>query len=144
MKTIEQFKDEYFFLSNFYPFPVVYNGVEYPTSEHAFQTAKVHDPSEKIWIKGAPTPGKAKYRGRGVTLREDWEDVKVEIMKNVILAKFSNEDLKKALLDTGDTVLVEGNTWKDTYWGVSLKTGRGKNVLGIILMAVREYYKENG
>ena len=58
------------------------------------------------------------------------------------LAK-ENEDLKQRLLATGDKRLVEGNTWGDTFWGVDLRSGRGENQLGRILMRVREELKEN-
>ena len=59
-------------------------------------------------------------------------------MYRICLAKFTqNPDLAKRLLDTGDEILEEGNTWHDTYWGVDLKTGEGKNMLGSILMRVR-------
>ena len=77
--------------------------------------------------------------GRQVTLRTDWEQVKVSIMEKIVRAKFvQNPYLMKKLLDTGELLLIEGNTWKDTFWGVDINNGEGKNHLGKILMNVRE------
>ena len=70
-------------------------------------------------------------------LRNDWEKVKDEIMYNICLCKFTqNEELKQKLLNTGNAELIEGYTWNDTYWGIC--RGRGKNHLGKILMQIRE------
>ena len=70
-------------------------------------------------------------------LRDDWEAVKIQIMYQIVYAKFSqNPLLKQKLLDTGDAYLQEGNTWYDTFWGVC--NGVGQNNLGYILMRVRE------
>ena len=81
----------------------------------------------------------AKRKGRHVQLRPDWEDVKLSIMEEVVRAKFTqNEDLKALLLATGDSVLEEGNTWHDIFWGVDARTRKGENHLGRILMQVRE------
>ena len=85
-------------------------------------------------------PSSAKRKGRRVKLRDDWEEVKDQIMYEIVLNKFSqNEELRKKLIATGDEYLEEGNTWHDTYWGVC--NGKGKNKLGKILMQVREELK---
>ena len=85
-------------------------------------------------------PSSAKRKGRRVKLRDDWEEVKDQIMYEIVLNKFSqNEELRKKLIATGDEYLTEGNTWHDTYWGVC--NGKGKNKLGKILMQVREELK---
>ena len=84
-------------------------------------------------------PGKAKGVGRRVALRPDWEEVKAEIMYEIVLSKFTQHpELAEKLLETGDKTLVEGNSWNDTCWGVNLQTGQGENRLGVILMRVRE------
>lgn len=81
-------------------------------------------------------PSEAKRLGRRVRLRSDWEQVKYDVMLDVVRAKFNQHpDLAQKLLATGDEELVEGNDWGDTYWGVC--NGRGKNMLGKILMRVR-------
>jgi len=71
-------------------------------------------------------------------MRPDWEAVKDDIMYRCVLAKFEDPILRQRLLDTGDQELIEGNTWGDTYWGVC--KGKGRNMLGKTLMAVRKYY----
>ena len=133
---IKSFKGKYEFLSNFATCRVVYNGVLYPTVEHAYQAAKcLHDEDRKVF-RFIDTPGEAKRWGRVVTLRPDWESVKLSIMEDLVRQKFRNERLRKLLLETAGEELVEGNTWKDTFWGVC--NGVGENNLGKILMKIRE------
>ena len=135
------FFDEYRFLSNFYEVPVEYDGITYRNNEAAFQAQKCQTEEEKLDFAEL-SPSMAKRLGRKVQLRPDWEEVKVGIMEEIVFAKFEqNEELVKLLLDTGDRILEEGNTWHDTFWGVDLKTRKGKNNLGKILMKVRDYYK---
>ena len=67
-----------------------------------------------------------------------WESSKNQIMLDICRLKFSFPDLKDKLEATKDAVLEEGNIWNDTYWGISLKTGKGRNNLGLILMRIRE------
>jgi ribA/ribD-fused uncharacterized protein len=123
---IAQFDGEAAFLSNFWPWngkvyvadhPVTYNGVHYKTAEHAFQSAKTRFPSQKRMIAAALTPGQAKRYGRRVDLREDWEDVKVSVMRTVLRSKFEVLALHEKLLATGDRLLIEGNSWGDAFWG---------------------------
>ena len=137
MNRIDQFRDEYEFLSNFHEAPVTWEGLTYPNSEAAFQAAKVLTQEERLPFT-VMQPGKAKRMGRKVPLRADWEQVKYGIMDAIVLAKFKqNAELAAKLLATGDAELVEGNTWGDTCWGVDLRTGKGENHLGRILMKVR-------
>ena len=72
-------------------------------------------------------------------LRSDWEDVKFDVMKEIVILKFINPNLKEKLLATKDAELIEGNTWNDRCWGVC--DGVGQNNLGRILMEVRELLK---
>lgn len=84
------------------------------------------------------SPVAAKQRGRSVNLRSDWELVKDGIMYDIVLAKFTQDrSLAEQLLTTGDYELVESNTWGDQYWGIDLRTMKGQNKLGNILMRVR-------
>ena len=133
-----QFKDDYYFMSNFYPFKLIYNGIEYQNTEAAFQAQKCKYLPERNQFSKL-NPSEAKRLGRRVELRPDWEQVKDSIMYNIVLTKFSSDEyLAYKLLKTGEEVLMEGNTWKDTYWGVDLDTMQGKNKLGLILMKVRD------
>ena len=137
---IDKFDGEYAFLSNFYEAPVAWEGITYPSNEHAFQAAKSLNPARRLEVAAAATPGKAKRMGRTLQLRSDWEKVKYNIMLEIVLAKFhQHADLAEALLDTGDAELIEGNWWNDTTWGVC--NGIGTNWLGKILMSVRAQLK---
>lgn len=134
--AITAFSGPYRFLSNFYPCYVIYEDVRYRSVEHAYQAAKTLDLFQRTTIEQASTAGIAKARGRTVTLRPDWEDVKIAIMRDLLRQKFDRPDLAAALLVTGDADLVEGNHWHDTFWGVCC--GVGENWLGKILMERRE------
>lgn len=133
---INEFKGKYYFLSNFYSAPVMYDGLLYKNNEAAFQSAKVKDLERRKQFCELD-PSSAKKKGRNVLLRNDWEKVKNQVMYECVKDKFTrNLDLQEKLLATGNEELVEGNTWNDTYWGVC--KGRGKNMLGKTLMKVRE------
>ena len=142
---IDSFKEEYAFLSNFYDCPVTYDGLTYRNSEAAFQAQKVEDEEVRKQFTTLP-PNKAKYLGRNVKLREDWELIKDIVMYGVCKAKFSNEELKEKLLATGNEELIEGTTWHDNYWGnctcEKCKHIEGKNRLGKTLMAIRKELRD--
>jgi len=138
---IDSFRDEYAFLSNFYHAPVLFEGVTYPTVEHAFQAAKTLDPKMREMILKAGSPSQAKKIGQTVTLRYGWGEVRVPIMVELLRSKFSNPVLAKQLVDTGDAELIEGNNWHDVFWGVHLPTGEGQNMLGKLLMQIRSVLK---
>lgn len=137
---IESFQGQYRWLSNFWPAEVEFEGITFPTVEHAYQAAKTQDERERRAIAALPTPGQAKRMGKKVRLRSDWEDVKVEVMTQLVRAKFEDPDLMYKLAQTKDAYLIEGNTWGDTFWGVC--RGKGKNHLGQILMKVRSEITE--
>ncbi len=131
---INSFRGKYSFLSNFYDSPLEYDGLCYRNSEAAFQSQKTLKNREQFCNL---SPSDAKKLGRRVQLRNDWENVKLEVMYNVVKAKFSqNEYLKDMLLATGQEYLEEGNNWGDKFWGTC--NGVGENMLGKILMRVRE------
>lgn len=132
---ISQFSEQYAFLSNFWPCKINYEGTVYDSAEHAYQAAKSLLPWERQCIAAASTPGKAKRMGRKVTLRPDWDDVKIQVMSDIVSIKFQDQELAEMLLATGDEELVEGNHWNDTFWGIC--RGQGTNWLGKILMQVR-------
>ena len=145
MSVISEFRGKYGFLSNFWLSPVDLDGMMMPSVEHGFQLAKTKDRHlrEAILREGL-TPGQVKHRCRHIPLRPDWEQVKVGIMLDLLRAKFEDPDLQAALLATGDDILVEGNTWHDTYWGECRcpRCRGGQNVLGKLLMQVRAELRE--
>src|SRR5258708_22764083 len=131
---IDSFEGAYRFLSNFYPSPIVYEGIEYTTIENAFQAAKSLDKDIRLTFVNL-TPGQAKRHGRTIELRADWQEVKLSVMHDLFKLKFNSPELRTKLLETGDAVLVEGNGWDDTFWGVC--NVFGENNLGKLLMQVR-------
>jgi ribA/ribD-fused uncharacterized protein len=145
------------FLSNFYYTRLVVWGVEFPTSEHAFQWAKsplaAYNAATVAELGSRTTPGQAKRRGNQVTLRPDWNDVQengmplaFNVMLEVCRAKFQDSLLADSLLATGDATIIEGNTWHDNTWGAcscSDCAHKAKNNwLGKILMHIREELKK--
>ena len=136
---IDSFKGEYFFLSNFYPTKIKYNGIQYLNNEAAFQAQKCTTMEDRIKFS-CLNPSDAKRLGRRIILRNDWESVKISIMHDIVFEKFKqNPHLTKKLLDTGDVYLEEGNNWGDRIWGTV--NGVGRNELGKILMEVRKEIK---
>jgi ribA/ribD-fused uncharacterized protein len=125
----------YAFLSNFYLHPIEWEGIRYPSTEHAYQAAKTTNPLIRAQMAKERSPGKVKRLGRKLLIRPDWEAIKVDIMLRVCRIKFSDIDLGCNLLDTGHATLIEGNTWGDTFWGVC--DGQGFNMLGNVLMRIR-------
>jgi len=145
MKAIKKFRGPYACFSNFFWSLLIYEGKEYPTSEHAFQAMKTLDPEARRRIRLAGSPRDAKRLGRAAELREDWDEVKVQIMHEICLDKFrQNPRIRHVLLSTGDALLVEGNYWHDTFWGVCScpECPEGSNELGNVLMKVREELRE--
>ena len=129
---------EYYWLSNFSKHGFSLNGQYWPTVEHYFQAQKFpnHPLQEEIRLAEKPSKAKKLGRTRSVSIREDWEDIKEQVMKEALLAKFNtHEELRQQLLETGDEELIEAAP-ADYYWGCG-KTGTGKNRLGVLLMEVR-------
>ncbi|MEP7292360.1 MAG: NADAR family protein, partial [Chloroflexota bacterium] len=129
------------------PVEIVLDGEPYPSVEHAFQAAKTHDPEERREIRANPSPVTAKYMGKRVALRPDWDNYRFTIMETLVRQKFTRSaELRAKLLATADAELIEGNTWRDTNWGAVWNEDKarwvGKNFLGQILMKIREELKE--
>lgn len=140
MTKIDLFRGQYNWLSNFYKCDIYYNGLHYNSVEAAFQAQK--DPSKANEFCNITNPVMAKHKGKNVSLRSDWDKVKVDIMQQLILIKFnSNEELKQKLLETDNIYLEEGNKFHDHFWGVS--DGYGQNILGKILMNVRKQLRDS-
>lgn len=131
------FRGEYFFLSNFFPCQLVdmdFSDITYGSVEEAFQASKTINKEERKLFSGLG-PKQAKARGRRITLRVDWEQIKDSIMAYYCAQKFSNTELKNKLM-TLKGEIIEENFWGDRYWGVY--NGTGKNKLGKILMEIRD------
>lgn len=143
---INSFDGEFAFLSNFFPSPITFDGITFPTVENWFQAWKTEVPVEFRAIATAETPGRAKRLGRKCMLREDWEEVKEQVMEDGLRLKFADPELRKMLIATHPHELVEGTTWHDNEWGnCSCERCRnipGKNKLGKILMKLRTEFME--
>lgn len=137
---INQFRGDHAFLSNFYPSPLRYKGEPFLNSEAAYQAQKaVHAKDRKDFYNLSGRD--AKRLGRDVEMRDDWEKVKIQFMREILREKFTqSEELKAKLLATGDEPLEEGNTWGDMFWGKV--NGVGGNWLGRLLMELRGNLKK--
>lgn len=130
------FKNNYYFLSNMHPceIKIDIDGTQYAFScvESAYQAHKCPSrSSEFIGLNGY----EAKRLGKKVELRNDWDDIKSALMKELVKQKFSNLDLLGKLKEI-EGEIVETNNWGDTFWGKCY--GKGQNVLGKILMEIRD------
>ena len=133
--------DKHGYCSNFWRAAVNIDGKVYPTTEHYYQASKTLIPEEHEMIRNLPTPKEAKFAGYHVTLRDNWDDIKLDVMLTALSAKFSqHEDLAIRLLTTGNAELHENSPW-DKFWGYA--DGKGQDYLGKLLMQVRDKLKED-
>ena len=139
MSEINDFHGENFFLSNFFPQSFVCEGMTWRSAEHAYQAAKAESKEDMLAVKMCATAGQAKKMGRKIRIRYDWDQIKVDVMRNILKAKFGDAELAVKLVGTGDAELIEGNNWCDKTWGCVLENGEweGRNLLGRLLMEVR-------
>lgn len=135
MDRIAWFEGNAAFLSNFYPAPIEWQGLLFPSVEHAYQAAKCRDAADRARFTHG-TAIEAKQFGQSVPLRPDWDAVKPAVMLDLVRLKFEIPALARRLRATGTAELVEGNLWNDRFWGVC--GGTGRNELGRILMQVRD------
>lgn len=141
MTVIHDFRGPYKWLSNFEECIVMFEGQLYPSSEHAFQAAKLisHPDRMPFMCGGGLSCREAKNYGNKIALRPGWNEMRSWVMYTILLDKFTRNayTLGKKLIATGNAELIEGNPWGDTYWGVC--NGVGENRLGNILMEIRGF-----
>jgi N-glycosidase YbiA len=133
---------EHGYFSNFASYPIEVRGKIWPTSEHYFQAQKFagSEQEEAIRLVKSPMIAARMGRDRQKPLRSDWEAVKDDVMREAVRAKFQQHvTLREQLLATGNAILVE-HTENDSYWGDG-GDGSGKNMLGRILMEVRDEFR---
>jgi ribA/ribD-fused uncharacterized protein len=139
---IEEFRGKYEWLSNFYPCEIEYEGIVYPTTEHFYVAMKTTDPHIRKHVSTIETPGKAKrYGHKEIDIREDWDDIKIQVMEYALNKKFNKPHFKELLIETEYEMIVEGNRWHDNFYGSCIcdKCGNnGKNILGKLLMTIRK------
>ena len=140
--SVLRFKGEYLFLSNFFWSDLEFEGLTYPSVEHAFQAAKLLTNAERQahgFLSRDVTFGQAKRKGRNVQLRADWSDVKEQVMMECLSSKFSADKLRRKLLGTQKMKLIDGHDGSpDIYWGFHIPSNKGANRLGLILMDLRQ------
>lgn len=144
--NIKGFFGDYRWLSNFEPCAIVFEGLEYPSSENAYQAAKLKNTEDRLQFQTlSASKSKRIFREQEFeNLTEDWHNAKYGIMKSILIDKFSrNRELRDKLLETGNKYLEETNHWHDVYWGVDYRTGEGEGNLGKLLMEIRENIKSN-
>lgn len=149
------FFEDYRFLSNFHKCDIHYDGERFPSSEHAYMCAKCknietvnyekHYNGLSVGLIRLMSCSEVKKWGRKVELRDDWEQIKVGVMLQINLDKYiRNIELREKLLATGDKILIESNSWGDSFWGFDVDKNKGENNLGKILMNVRGLLKNHG
>lgn len=133
--------------SNLFQRPIEFEGTTYPTSEHAYQAGKARKQAVRDWILSAPTPALAAMAAHGLYVWDvvpDWAKIKFDRMRAVLRAKFDQHaDLRDLLLSTGEARLVEAGTVNNAVnrlWGEV--DGKGENMLGVMLMELRDAYRE--
>lgn len=142
METIATFKDEYRFLSNFYPCLLGYKGLTYPNAEAAFQAQKCSNEEDKVKYTLQKNPVRVKQMGKKEpNLPSNWDSISYDIMNEILRVKFSVPALAEKLIATGDAYLEEGNRWHDNRWGrctcEKCRDKESRNWLGNILMDIR-------
>jgi ribA/ribD-fused uncharacterized protein len=129
----------YGLFSNFSRHPITIDGRLWPTSEHFFQAEKFEDREQQELVRAAKSPFLAAQMGRDRArpMRRDWEQVRDDVMRNVLDAKMmQHDDVRGVLLSTCGASIVE-HTANDSYWGDG-GDGAGCNRLGIFLMELRD------
>ena len=137
--SVTAFKNEYEFLSMTYNSPITVDGITYSNAESAFWAQRVKDTNARFKYTRL-SGNKARAKALQAIPIDDWDGCKNEILKKILKIKFSDETLKKKLLDTGTAKLKNNNTYRDDYWGIYMN--RGKNLLGKFLEELREELKE--
>ena len=142
---IHTFRGEQKWLSNFYPVAIKYNGNLFQSTEAAYMSAKNDDPEWLAFCMDPNnTPAQIKKKSHFITVRPNWDEIKLGVMEEVLRYKFfMHKGLGDMLLATGDQNLVEGTTWNDRYWGVDVTVtpNIGENNLGRLLMKLRKQLK---
>lgn len=135
---VTQFKGDYRWLSNFAPCKIILEGVEYQSVEHAYMSAKSSDLDWKLFCRETEKAGDVKRASKNITLIPNWDNLKINVMKVCLEQKFSVDPYRSKLITTGSIQLIEGNTWNDKFWGVSLTDNQGQNNLGKLIMDIRD------
>eukprot|EP01062_Namystynia_karyoxenos_P064500 TRINITY_DN5746_c0_g1_i1.p1 TRINITY_DN5746_c0_g1~~TRINITY_DN5746_c0_g1_i1.p1 ORF type:complete len:1160 (+),score=210.14 TRINITY_DN5746_c0_g1_i1:85-3564(+) len=129
-------------LTSFWPCSFVFEGLTYPSLEHCYQSQKFADPEHREEIRTARTCDEAHRSGKafrpGRTLRADWDEIRDDVMRGAMMAKFvQNPKCTATLLSTGKRTIVFADK-DDNHWGIGM--GTGANRYGALLMELRDMY----
>lgn len=138
MDKIKSFVGEYRWLSNFAPVNVKIGENIFRSVEHAYQSEKSQEKNWKTCCLCIDRPGKIKKMSRKIKLSSDWEEKKIKVMKECLEQKYEQEPYKTLLIKTYPMIIEEGNYWNDIFWGIDLRTNKGKNILGKLIMNIRK------
>ncbi len=140
-------------LSNFFLSPVKVGDRVFPTVEHYYTTRKAEinsQPDLAYRVKTAVSPLAANIITKQLTMDPE---IKLEVMKIGLVAKFQVPEMKKALLATGNKVLLEAAA-RDPFWGCGCtmsskeilhKDNWKENHMGKLLMGIcTDLQKDNG
>lgn len=136
------YENEFYSLSNFSSFAIEWKGKLHMTSEHVYHCEKFEDEEMKEKIRNTRSAHDAfkLAQANEDKYRKDWHDVKVSIMKEILLAKVDQHPyVKKKLIDSGDKELIE-DSWRDSFWGWG-EDHNGQNHLGKLWMQIRKELK---
>lgn len=143
--TIQNFfpKTPNYFLSNFSPATITCLNFTFSDLEHAYQAYKSDDPLIHRLIYECPTPQASKKQGGSIKLRDNWDTIKFDVMRELLKKKFApGSILEQKLFQTGNVLLIEGNYWHDLTWGQCFcqkHNWEGDNWLGNLLMERRSF-----
>ena len=129
----------YSWLSNFSEIGFEIDGVRWRSVEHYYQAQKHTDPKVAERIRKADSPLKARKAGqdRSLTPRDDWDAIKLEVMRRGLDTKFTqNRRWRTQLIETGEEELLHESS-SDLFWGRT-QDGDGENMLGELLMEIRK------
>ena len=154
--------------SNYFVHDITIDGVVYKSSEHAFQCKKfLYKGASKTSrdyaevIRNIKTPNMSRILAsqkkmggyawtkplnvlideyKSAKIDPNWDENRVDVMYNILRHKFQDPKLREILLSTGDKEIVE-HTSRDKFWADG-GDGSGKNMLGKLLVKVREELKE--
>ena len=137
--VIRFYTPEYYVFNNFSAHAIEFRGELYPTSEHAYQTAKCTDPRGREAIRNARSPSQAKVLANE-TYRAakdpDWGSKKVAVLEEILRAKLAQHpEAQEALRKSGNEDIVEDSP-TDYFWGEGAD-GSGENMLGRLWMKIR-------
>jgi hypothetical protein len=139
-ERVRFYENEFYPLSNFSAFSVVWKGIRFATSEAVYHWEKFEsNPDLRFSIENAPSAHEALKLAEEhkAERRSDWDKVKVGIMGQILREKFrQHEYVRRKLMETGSRELVE-DSWRDDFWGWG-PMHNGQNMMGKLWMTIRD------